>query len=221
MSLRRLMPTMDRFDIGPRVLKIYGAAGRRDVLEPQLIWATPGQRGFSSRNNRAPGSSSIARLPTGTARPGYNASSNEYSAIQRTPSISVAQREVMKKQQEAFAKQQESLRKATELSQMIAGLEKVDDESRRHTLLDSLCSVDDILSLPLHPDPPGIQKGNLKVDLLRHQVCCFLAANSQFLVYYFSHKRFSGVSRGNILIYPPKKAISLCNSGNTSQWMAR
>ncbi|KAL9711973.1 hypothetical protein Ac2012v2_005047 [Leucoagaricus gongylophorus] len=151
------------------VLKIYGAAGRRDVLEPQLIWATPGQRGFSSRNNRAPGSSSIARLPTGTARPGYNASSNEYSAIQQTPSISVAQREVMKKQQEAFAKQQESLRKATELSQMIAGLEKVDDESRRHTLLDSLCSVDDILSLPLHPDPPGIQKGNLKVDLLRHQ----------------------------------------------------
>lgn len=85
----------------------------------------------------------------------------------------------MKTQQETFVKQQASLEKAAELRRMIANLEKVDDESRRHTLLDSLCSVDDILSLPLHPDPPSIQKGNLRVDLLRHQVrslsCCYLS----------------------------------------------
>lgn len=118
-------------------------------------------------------------------------------------------------------KQQASLEKAAELSQMIANLEKVDDESRRHTLLDSLCSVDDILSLPLHPDPPSIQKGNLKVDLLRHQVrslsCCYLC---QFHIYHSSHRRFNGVLRGNILFYPPRKVISLSSSGNTRQSMA-
>ena len=173
-----MTPIVDQFDTSPRVLKIYGAADKRDVLEPQLIWATPRQRGFS-RNNRAAGSNSNTSLPTSTARPDYSIDFDEYSAIQQTASISAAQREVMKRQQETFVKQQASLEKAAELRQMIANLEKVDDESRRHTLLDSLCSVDDILSLPLHPDPPSIQKGNLRVDLLRHQVrslsCCYLS----------------------------------------------
>jgi len=213
-------PIVDCFDISPRVLKIYGAADKRDALEPQLIWATPGQRGFS-RNNRAVGSNSNTSLPTSTARPGYSTDFDEYSAIQQTPSISAAQRKAMQRQQETFMKQQASLEKAAELSQMIANLEKVDDESRRHTLLDSLCSVDDILSLPLHPDPPSIQKGNLKVDLLRHQVrslsCCYLC---QFHIYHSSHRRFNGVLRGNILFYPPRKVISLSSSGNTRQSMA-
>lgn len=164
-----MTPIVDCFDTSQRVLKIYGAADKRDALEPQLIWATPGQRGFS-RSNRAVGSNSHTNLPTSIVGSGYSTDFDEYSAIQQTPSISAAQREAMKRQQETFVKQQASLHKAAELRQMIANLEKVDDESRRHTLLDILCSVDDILSLPLHPDPPGIQKGNLKVDLLRHQV---------------------------------------------------
>lgn len=93
-----------------------------------------------------------------------------YSGMTQTPSISVGQQEAMRVQQEAILKQQEALRKAAELKQMIDGLEKVNDEGRRSSLLDNLCSTEDILSLPLHPDPPGIKKGNLKVDLLKHQV---------------------------------------------------
>jgi hypothetical protein len=54
---------------------------------------------------------------------------------------------------------------------MLANLEKVDDEGRRGSLLDTLCSTEDILDLPEHPNPPGIASGELRVDLLRHQVC--------------------------------------------------
>jgi hypothetical protein len=71
---------------------------------------------------------------------------------------------------EAVRKQQESLKKAVELKSMLNNLEKVDDEGRRESLLDTLCSTDDILNLPLHPDPPGTKNGRLMVDLLKHQV---------------------------------------------------
>lgn len=73
-------------------------------------------------------------------------------------------------QAEAARKQYEALQKAAELKQMLLTLEKVDDEGRRSTLLDSLLETDDILKLPLHPNPPGIKNGDLVVDLLKHQV---------------------------------------------------
>lgn len=146
-------------------MRIYGAADKRHILEPRLIWATPGQRGFPPR-------------PTGTSHGGHRATPSGSSSHKatasgaaRTPSISAAQQEAMRKNQEEILKQQEALRKAAELKDMIEGLGKVDDQSRRSSLLDNVCSVEDILSLPLHPDPPGIKKGNLKVDLLKHQVC--------------------------------------------------
>ncbi|KXN85344.1 Putative SWI/SNF-like matrix-associated actin-dependent regulator [Leucoagaricus sp. SymC.cos] len=132
-------------------LRIYVVADTLDVLEPQLVWATPSQRGGAA----------LYRAPT----PAYAYGS---PAVQQTPSISTAQQEAMRKHQEAILKQQ-ALRKAAELKQMIDGLEKVNDEGRRGSLLDTLCSTEDILNLPLHPDPPGTQKGNLQVDLLKHQ----------------------------------------------------
>lgn len=93
-------------------------------------------------------------------------------------------------QREAARKQQEALQKAAELKQMLNGLERVDDEGRRGSLLEyeffrvsftwltliiayidsTLCSTDDILKLPLHPNPPGIDSGELVVNLLKHQV---------------------------------------------------
>ena len=76
----------------------------------------------------------------------------------------------IKAHDEAVRKQQESLRKAAELKSMLNNLEKVDDDGRRESLLDTLCSTDDILNLPLHPDPPGTKNGQLIVDLLKHQV---------------------------------------------------
>jgi len=71
---------------------------------------------------------------------------------------------------EAIRKQQEAIQKAAELRQMLNTLEKVDDEGRRSSLLDTLCSTEDILSLPTHTGSPGIASGELTVDLLKHQV---------------------------------------------------
>jgi SWI/SNF-related matrix-associated actin-dependent regulator of chromatin subfamily A3 len=71
---------------------------------------------------------------------------------------------------EAFKKQQEEFARAAELRQMLSNLEKVDDEGRRTSLLDTLCSTEDVFNLPEHPNPPGIASGELRVDLLRHQV---------------------------------------------------
>ena len=76
-------------------------------------------------------------------------------------------------QKEAAKKQQEALQKAAELKQMLNNLEKVDDEGRRSSLLDTLCSTDDVFNLPLHPNPPGIESGQLVVNLLKHQVRIF------------------------------------------------
>lgn len=60
--------------------------------------------------------------------------------------------------------------KAIQLRQILDSLEKVDDEGRRSSLLDSLCSNEDILNLPLHPNPPSIESGDLLTNLLKHQV---------------------------------------------------
>lgn len=77
----------------------------------------------------------------------------------------------MKARQEAIQKQEERSRKAAELQQMIADCEKVNDESRRTSLLDTLCSTDDVLSMPTYQGtPPGIATGELTVDLLKHQL---------------------------------------------------
>jgi SWI/SNF-related matrix-associated actin-dependent regulator of chromatin subfamily A3 len=125
----------------------------RDRLEPLLIWATPGQRGFPSRQAGASArQDSVAPIS---------------SASGAGPST---QRRGASHTQEAARKQQEALQKAAELRQMLSTLEKVDDEGRRSSLLDTLCSTDDILNLPLHPNPPSIKNGDLTVDLLKHQV---------------------------------------------------
>lgn len=63
------------------------------------------------------------------------------------------------------------MKKATELKQILDNLEKVNDEGRRASLLDQLLSTDDVLTLPEHPAPPGIDAGNLTVNLMKHQVC--------------------------------------------------
>ncbi|CAA7259081.1 unnamed protein product [Cyclocybe aegerita] len=143
-------------------LKIYGPSDKRNELEPQLVWATPGQRGFPPRTTAThPAPSANASTSYSTGAPGLPVP----TASQRkaNPAQSAAQMEAIRKQQEA-------LQKAAELRQMLNSLEKVDDEGRRSSLLDTLCSTDDILSLPLYPNPPGIASGELTVDLLKHQL---------------------------------------------------
>ncbi len=178
-----------------RTLKVYGPADKRQILEPKLVWATPGQRGFPKPDAngvraipgaptprvapapaRAPAPSqagpsySQALSAPSSAAPGYGSASRNAAASTQRARATAAQQEAVRKQQEAQRKQQEAYEKAMELRQILNNLEKVDDEGRRSSLLDTLCSVDDVLSLPEHPNPPGIGTGELMVNLLKHQV---------------------------------------------------
>ncbi|KDQ28039.1 hypothetical protein PLEOSDRAFT_1042220, partial [Pleurotus ostreatus PC15] len=145
----KLAPLMDRALVTPEnltnvylyscsTLKIYAAADKRDLLEPMLIWATPGQRGFTSRTRAPPPSSGPSNVPP--------------------PAKQAAQ----------AAKNTEA-QKSAELAQLLQGIEKVDDDKRRSAVLDVVCSVEDILELPLYPSPPSIESGELYVNLLKHQ----------------------------------------------------
>ncbi|KAF8527760.1 SNF2 family N-terminal domain-containing protein [Gautieria morchelliformis] len=156
---------LNRFEYSISItLKIYGASHRRAQLEPLLVWATPRQQGFTdamrpaSYQTQPSGSNATYALvtpprPISTAGP---------SASQSATSMSASQRK-------AHEDHMESLRKAAELRTMLSSLEKVDDEGRRTSLLDSVCTTDDILNLPEHPSPPCVASGELTVNLLRHQ----------------------------------------------------
>ena len=123
-----------------------------------LSWATGGQHGSASRKKR--------QVPAAPYGPGYQvpSGSNPYAPPGFGSSSQRAGMTAAQKQQQI------SLQNAAELKQMLDTLEKVDDESRRSSLLDTLCAVGDALNLPVHPNPPGIANGNLVVDLMKHQV---------------------------------------------------
>ncbi|KAG8935555.1 hypothetical protein FRC02_007699 [Tulasnella sp. 418] len=124
----------------------------RKKLEPLLIWATPGQRGFHSGTNEN---------NTGIQGTSLSPKKGQTKGSAASQSNQVQQSAEWKKRLEAVAK-------ARELADMMQGLSKVDDAGRRATMLDALCGGD-ILNLPVHPDPPSKSKGNLKSDLLKHQ----------------------------------------------------
>jgi hypothetical protein len=117
----------------------------------------------------------------------------------------------------AQKKQQEAFQRAAQLKQMLAGLEKVDDEGRRHSLLDALTVVDDVLALPVHPSPPGRSTGELKVDLLKHQVRCLNDRKRtlalEILDLFFRVKHFNGQLIAKTRNYPRRKQTNLCNFG--------
>lgn len=146
----------------------------RPQLEPALVWATPGQRGFKQAAPAAKNVKAVKAAPQ-PAAPSYSQAIAGPSSSQRRPNTVPAQSAAQK---EAARKLQESMQKAAELKQILTNLEKVDDEGRRNSLLDQLLSTDDVLKLPLHPNPPGIQSGELTVDLLKHQVLIFQTLGS-------------------------------------------
>lgn len=161
---------LSRCSSSSRNIKIYGPIDKRAMLEPKLVWATPGQRGFAA--SKAPaalpapqrfGARGAPLSASQVAGPSYS----QYTPVPAaTSKLTAAQ---IAAQQEAVRKQQEAFAKAHELQQILNNLEKVDDEGRRVSLLDSLTAVDDVLGLPEHPSPPG-KGGDLKVDLMKHQV---------------------------------------------------
>lgn len=175
-----------------RVLSLYGPASKRDEVRRKLVWATPGQRGFTQTTGSSGGTGSsnfgivmparsydysgrTQAMPTPTVGLPSRAGSSAASASAQVQ----ARQELMRKQQEAFKKhrddalrrQQESVAKAAELKSMLTTLEKVDDEGRRSSLLDTICAAEDILALSEYPDPPCIANGLLNVNLMKHQVC--------------------------------------------------
>ncbi|KIY67158.1 hypothetical protein CYLTODRAFT_490860 [Cylindrobasidium torrendii FP15055 ss-10] len=167
-------------------LRFYARADKRQQIEPKLVWATPGQRGFaSSRNSQSSNSTQHStQVVSGPASRGGASSSyamggygGGYGSMTVGPSrVSGSQASAPRHAQQTQAQikaamqLEESMRKAQELKQILNSLEKVDDEGRRSSLLDTVCSTDDVLKLPLHPDPPGTAKGNMYVDLMRHQL---------------------------------------------------
>jgi SWI/SNF-related matrix-associated actin-dependent regulator of chromatin subfamily A3 len=201
-----------------RTLKIYGPSDKRDQLEPQLIWATPHQRGFAPRGtgsaSRKAGQASSASYASATAAESY---ASQSSSGQRRGATSAQS----KAQQETIRKQQEALQKAAELKQMLSSLEKVDDEGRRASLLDTLCSVDDILKLPVHPNPPGVATGDLVVDLLKHQVGHVVYKNFVYLMIACRAKHYSGASTVNTLLCPLRIPTCQSNFGSTKKLARR
>jgi len=127
---------------------------------------------------------------------------------------------------EALRKQQEAFVRAAELRQTLSNLEKVDDEGRRSSLLDTLCSTEDILGLPEHPSPPGIASGELRVDLLRHQVRDYSSRRagvckcSVYLRIYRS-KPYNGRSSMRTRSSQRKKRTSQYSSGSTEGQVLR
>lgn len=98
--------------------------------------------------------------------PAYTSYHDSYSVSQKRsiPVLTPAQEAAQKKLAE-------DMKKAAELRQILNNLDKVNDGGRRENLLDQLLSAEDVLALPEHPNPPGVDAGNLTVDLLKHQVC--------------------------------------------------
>ncbi|KAF8588628.1 hypothetical protein K439DRAFT_1651796 [Ramaria rubella] len=144
-----------------KTLKIYGASHKRSELEPLLIWATPKQKGFTDAMRPAGyqpdlcssnvSSSHVMPPPT---------PSTSYAGPSRSQHVSASQRK-------AHEDRIETLRKAAELHSMLNSLEKVDDEGRRSSLLDTLCTTDDILNLPVHAAPPSVSSGELTSQALQ------------------------------------------------------
>lgn len=170
-------------------LKIYAAADKRDLLEPMLIWATPGQRGFPSRT-RAPPSSGPSNVPPPAKQAAQAAKSTE-------------------------------AQKSAELAQLLQGIEKVDDDKRRSAVLDVVCSVEDILELPLYPDPPSIESGELNVNLLKHQVRHLQRLLHICIDPFLRAKVFSGAFSTKIRFCQRRKPINQFRCGNFARLITR
>ncbi|KAH8828492.1 SNF2 family N-terminal domain-containing protein [Flagelloscypha sp. PMI_526] len=128
----------------PLTLIIYGPPTNRSRVEQSL-------RAFAPRKTTSASASS--RTAIGGSSGYGSAYGGGYGGMPMTAPFQTARAHKLTPAQEAAVKSQwEEIAKANELRTIVAGLER---------LLDKLCEVEDILSLPIHPNPP--------VDLLKHQ----------------------------------------------------
>ncbi|KAF5393242.1 hypothetical protein D9757_000687 [Collybiopsis confluens] len=149
------------------IIKIFGPSDKVGALQPRLVWATPGQRGFNN------GATNVAVSSNRGPRPGTRAMPS-YSPPAIAPAIApvrggnrVATHALTLAQLEQAKKQQESLNRAAELREVMNSFERVSDEGRRSSLLDAICSSEDILKLPVFSIPPGITTNELTSQALK------------------------------------------------------
>ena len=131
-------------------------------MEPILKWATPGQKGFTDALRAKYKYDHNIPPSTHGSSNGHSASYGPYSVVSNSQ-VSASQKAKLEADCVTF-------QKAEELKNVLKRFESVDDESRRASLLDSLCSKEDILTLPLPESPPGKANGLLRTDLMKHQV---------------------------------------------------
>jgi SWI/SNF-related matrix-associated actin-dependent regulator of chromatin subfamily A3 len=111
-----------------RILNIYAArSDYRLALENELVWATPGQRGFGQF---AAGSQTGI---TGTSASPKKPGSSSKKAGGGAPSA--AQTEYERRIREAAEAKRFGAEKAAQLRRILSGLESVNDEGRRASLL--------------------------------------------------------------------------------------
>lgn len=167
-------------------LKIYGPSDKRNEIEQKLPSVMPAQNRSSkpgpSQSSAMPPPYGAAAHYASYAAPGFSGGDPLSTGYATSTAVPPTQ------STEDLRKQQEEFTRAAELRQMLSNLEKVDDDGRRSSLLDTLCSTEDVLGLPEHPNPPGIASGELRVDLLKHQVCDY-----SVLVREFANARFTYV----------------------------
>ena len=111
--------------------------------------------------------------------------------------------------------------KSAELAQLLQGIEKVDDDKRRSAVLDVVCSVEDILELPLYPDPPSIDSGELTVNLLKHQVRYILLVLHICINPFLRVKAFCGAFSTKIQFFPRRKPTNRFRCGNFARLTRR
>ena len=147
-------------------ISIYARASHRAVLEPELAWMTPGQRGFDSlRGVGASGPAGSQGGDTGTSGAGGSG-------------VGLPGRdwneEEMKRLMENLRKVEDDERQANGVMvrQAMLHVPCCLDPSRHINIThhqDALTSNIDVSKLPMHAAPPGLGNKQLFVDLLPHQ----------------------------------------------------
>lgn len=142
-------------------MSIYARGSLRAVLEPELAWATPGQRGFEAMRQmqaeqqderdkkKGKGKGRMLGGETGVRGAGGGTGTGLPDADMR---------------------------------RLLDGLKKVSEDEKQADgvmvnyldgvvadVQDALTADIDVGRLPMHPSPPGIANGHLLVDLLTHQ----------------------------------------------------
>ncbi|TEB14595.1 hypothetical protein FA13DRAFT_1602234, partial [Coprinellus micaceus] len=135
-------------------------------IAPSLQKANVNSQSFSVTKTDRVGAVPGASRSSGAGYGNFAAAAPVLNARPSDQSVSHA----VNQQPRRAGDRQQTAPKVAELQRILA-LKKAELEGAglRASLVDKICTNDDILKLPVHADPPSMSQGNLTVDLLRHQ----------------------------------------------------